>query len=54
MSNPNDDDMEGLYYADGYVDACEGNEPGTSWHGDDDTDDSLWDAYDAGYNDGKS
>lgn len=53
MSNPGEDDAEGLYYADGYVDACEGNEPGTSWNGDDDTPDSLWDAYDAGYSDGK-
>lgn len=53
MSDPSENDVEGLYYADGYGDACEGKEPGTSWNGDEDTPDVLWEAYDAGYNDGK-
>lgn len=52
MSDP-DEDIQGLYYSDGYGDACEGNEPGTSWEGDEDTPDELLDAYDAGYEAGR-
>ncbi len=52
MNTYEDNDILSLYYADGYADACEGNEAGTNWHGDEDTPESMYEAYDAGYKDG--